>query len=76
MKKKKNLDIPNFTFGLSYQIQYTSFAASMIHQMAWNDETNQLVALTDGKLSVWSYPSVVFVDTDLLQRTVFEKSTR
>ncbi|PVD18640.1 hypothetical protein C0Q70_21190 [Pomacea canaliculata] len=49
--------------------------ASMIHMMAWNNETNMLAALTDGKIFVWYYPSAVYVDKDLLPKTVFEKDT-
>lgn len=57
-----------------YSVNY--FSASMIHMMAWNNETNMLAALTDGKIFVWYYPSAVYVDKDLLPKTVFEKDTR
>ncbi|KAH3859891.1 hypothetical protein DPMN_102712 [Dreissena polymorpha] len=48
----------------------------MIMSLAWNDNTNMLSALADGKFTVWYYPSAVYVDRDLLPRTVFEKEAR
>ncbi|KAH3805332.1 hypothetical protein DPMN_133632 [Dreissena polymorpha] len=48
----------------------------MIMSLAWNDNTNMLAALADGKFTVWYYPSAVYVDRDLLPRTVFEKEAR
>ncbi|KAL8593908.1 hypothetical protein ACOMHN_048345 [Nucella lapillus] len=49
--------------------------ANMIHMMTWNDETNMLAAMTDGKIHVWYYPNAVYVDAELLPRTVAEKDT-
>lgn len=49
--------------------------ASMIHMMFWNDETNMLAAMTDGKIFVWYYPNAVYVDIELLPKTVAEKET-
>ncbi|BFZ00478.1 hypothetical protein BsWGS_03517 [Bradybaena similaris] len=49
--------------------------ANMIQSHAWNDETNMLAALTDGKVLVWYYPNAVYVDKDLLPKTLFEKDT-
>jgi intraflagellar transport protein 80 len=43
--------------------------ATMVSSAAWNDLTEGLVAITDGQLVTWYYPSVVFVDRDLLQLT-------
>lgn len=48
----------------------------MIMSLSWNDNTNMLAALADGKLTVWYYPSAVYVDRDLLPKTVFEKEAR
>lgn len=48
----------------------------MIHYMTWNDETNMLAAMTDGKIFVWYYPSAVYVDSELLPKTMAEKDTR
>jgi intraflagellar transport protein 80 len=44
--------------------------------MFWNDETNMLAAMTDGKIFVWYYPNAVYVDAELLPKTVAEKETR
>lgn len=49
------------------------FIGTMIMSLAWNDATNMLAALADGKFTVWYYPSAVYVDKDLLPKTVFEK---
>ena len=45
----------------------------MIQSLAWNDESNMLAALTDGKLLLWYYPNTAYVDKYLLQKTVFER---
>jgi len=44
----------------------------MVQSLAWNDENNMLVALTDGKLIIFYYPNVAYVDKYLLPRTVHE----
>ncbi|WAR28818.1 IFT80-like protein [Mya arenaria] len=46
---------------------------TMIMSLCWNDNTNMLAALADGKFTVWYYPSAVYVDRDLMPKTVFEK---
>lgn len=43
--------------------------ATMVSSVAWNDQTETLIAIADSRLVTWLYPSVVFVDRDLLQRT-------
>ncbi|PIK37912.1 putative intraflagellar transport protein [Apostichopus japonicus] len=43
--------------------------------LAWNDQTNMLAALQDGKLTVWYYPNAVYVDKELLSSTVSSKDT-
>lgn len=43
--------------------------ATMVSSMKWNDVTETLVALADNRLVTWFYPSVVFIDRDLLART-------
>lgn len=43
--------------------------ATMVASVKWNDSSDILVAIADGKLVVWYYPSVVFVDRDLLPKT-------
>ena len=39
----------------------------MVDCVAWNDSSDMLAALADGKLLTWLYPSVVFVDKDLVE---------
>ncbi|XP_041351349.1 intraflagellar transport protein 80 homolog [Gigantopelta aegis] len=48
---------------------------TMIQCVAWNDTTNMLSAMTDGKLMVWYYPNAAWVDRDLLMKTLIEKDT-
>jgi intraflagellar transport protein 80 len=45
----------------------------MVETMAWNDETDMLAALTDGKFVVWYYPNVMFIDEDVAHLTRLEK---
>lgn len=47
---------------------------TMIDSLAWNDESNMLAALADGKLIVWYYPNAAYVDKSLLPKTVFERN--
>lgn len=49
--------------------------ANMIQSHAWNDETNMLAAMTDGKILVWYCPNGVYIDKNLLPKTLFEKDT-
>ena len=60
---------------LCSNIEY-SFLGTMIMSLSWNDQTNMLAALADGKFTVWYYPSAVYVDRDLLPKTVHEKEAR
>ena len=43
--------------------------AAQVDSVLWNDGTDMLVALADGKLLVWYYPNVVNVDHDLIEKT-------
>eukprot|EP01063_Lacrimia_lanifica_P000259 TRINITY_DN10127_c0_g2_i1.p1 TRINITY_DN10127_c0_g2~~TRINITY_DN10127_c0_g2_i1.p1 ORF type:complete len:778 (+),score=341.25 TRINITY_DN10127_c0_g2_i1:60-2393(+) len=43
--------------------------AAMVSSMKWNDQSEVLIALADLKLVIWYYPSVVFIDKDLLPKT-------
>lgn len=42
---------------------------SHVESFAFNDETDMLVALADGRLRSWYFPQVCFVDMDLLPLT-------
>jgi len=50
--------------------------AVMTESCLWNDNTELLAAITDGKFVVWYYPNVVFIDDDLIPLTKFEKDER
>ena len=52
------------------------FSGTMITTMAWNDNTNMLAAFQDGRFIVWYYPSAVYVDQDILPKTLLEKDSR
>uniref|UniRef100_A0A1I8EJ94 WD_REPEATS_REGION domain-containing protein n=1 Tax=Wuchereria bancrofti TaxID=6293 RepID=A0A1I8EJ94_WUCBA len=45
---------------------------TMVTNILFNDQTNMLAGLQDNRLVVWLYPATVFIDRDLLQKTVFE----
>ena len=49
---------------------------TMIQSLAWNDETNMLAALTDGRFTVWYYPNAIYVDRDILSKTMTSRDAR
>jgi len=40
---------------------------SMVDTFRWNEKNDMLTAISDGKLFVWYYPNVVYVDKDLME---------
>ncbi|XP_062833582.1 intraflagellar transport protein 80 homolog isoform X2 [Anolis carolinensis] len=46
---------------------------TMVHTLAWNDTCNILCGLQDTRFTVWYYPNVVYVDKDLLPKTLCDK---
>uniref|UniRef100_A0AAV2J5C6 Intraflagellar transport 80 n=1 Tax=Knipowitschia caucasica TaxID=637954 RepID=A0AAV2J5C6_KNICA len=46
---------------------------SMVHCMQWNDSANILCGIQDNQFTVWYYPSVVFVDKELLPLSLYVK---
>ncbi|CAM9962929.1 unnamed protein product [Heterosigma akashiwo] len=46
---------------------------TQVDSVEWNDGSDMLAAIADGRLRTWFYPNVVFVDRDLLPLTVQEK---
>ena len=40
-----------------------------VDSAAWHENTEQLVALSDGKLLVWHCPQAVYVDPDFVVTT-------
>ena len=57
-------------------VHYCLCSGTMITTMAWNDNTNMLSAFQDGRFIVWYYPSAVYVDQDILPKTLLEKDSR
>merc|ERR1719321_1992353 len=51
----------------------TEKLGAMVDTFMWNDSTDMLITLADEKLTVYIYPSVVFVDKDLLSKTLHSK---
>jgi intraflagellar transport protein 80 len=45
----------------------------MVDSVKWNDTTDMLAAMIDGRLVVWYYPNVVYVDKDLTTLTKMVK---
>jgi len=55
------------------QADRTEKLGSMVDTFMWNDSADILIALIDEKLVLYTYPSVVFVDKDLLSKTIMPK---
>ena len=49
-------------------------SGSLAEQLIFNDMTNILAGVTDGKIMIWPAPSIVFVDRSLIGKAVIEKS--
>ena len=43
--------------------------ATMVDSACWNESTDILAALSDGRLVFWYYPAVVYIDKDLVNLT-------
>ncbi|NWV82152.1 IFT80 protein, partial [Dasyornis broadbenti] len=46
---------------------------AMVQSLAWNDTSNILCGIQDSRFTVWYYPNTVYVDKDLLPKTLYEK---
>ncbi|KAM7106908.1 intraflagellar transport protein 80 homolog isoform 3-T5 [Ciconia maguari] len=46
---------------------------TMVQTLAWNDTSNILCGIQDTRFTVWYYPNAVYVDKDLLPKTLYEK---
>ncbi|XP_074224840.1 intraflagellar transport protein 80 homolog isoform X3 [Camelus bactrianus] len=46
---------------------------TMVHTLAWNDTCNILCGLQDTRFTVWYYPNTVYVDRDILPKTLYER---
>ncbi|XP_030350764.1 intraflagellar transport protein 80 homolog isoform X2 [Strigops habroptila] len=45
---------------------------TMVQTLAWNDTSNILCGIQDTRFTVWYYPNTVYVDKDLLPKTLYE----
>jgi len=52
----------------------TEKLGAMVDTFMWNDNMDMLIALVDKRLQIFLYPSVVFVDKDLLPKTQLTKN--
>jgi len=43
---------------------------TQVDTLSWNTSSDMFAAIADGRLLVWYYPNVVFVDRDLLESTL------
>lgn len=43
--------------------------STMSYSVSWNDKTETLVSISDGKLNTWFFPTVVYTDRSLLANT-------
>ncbi|KAM4659438.1 intraflagellar transport protein 80 homolog isoform 4-T4 [Amazona ochrocephala] len=48
---------------------------TMVQTLAWNDTSNILCGIQDTRFTVWYYPNTVYVDKDLLPKTLYENET-
>ncbi|XP_066097692.1 intraflagellar transport protein 80 homolog isoform X3 [Saccopteryx bilineata] len=46
---------------------------TMVHTVAWSDTCNILCGLQDTRFTVWYYPNTVYVDRDILPKTLYER---
>jgi intraflagellar transport protein 80 len=67
----KNRDLYMTDIGDTVKIPFK--LATMVDTIAWNDESDLLVAIADGKLTTWYNPHVVEVDQTLLSRSKDEQ---
>ena len=51
-------------------IVYNSLLGSMVSSVAWNDQSNILAGMQDGRFTVWYHPTVVYTDKDLLTEII------
>ena len=49
---------------------------SMVTSVAWNDQSNILAGMQDGRFTVWYHPTVVYTDKDLLYGAIVRREGR
>jgi len=68
--RNKDFFVANVGTGASQSLQIPTFKIiSQIESFTFNDETDVLVGLADGKLYTWYHPATPFIDKDLLSLT-------
>lgn len=48
---------------------------TIVHILAWNDTCTILCRLQDTQFTVWYYFNMVYVDSDILPKTLHERDT-
>lgn len=67
--KNRDLYLTNVrTIGLQRKINKLG---SNISSFVWNDAYNMLAAIADSRFTIWYYPSIVYVDKNLLSRSIY-----
>uniref|UniRef100_A0A8C6HZ14 Intraflagellar transport 80 n=1 Tax=Mus spicilegus TaxID=10103 RepID=A0A8C6HZ14_MUSSI len=46
---------------------------TMVHTLAWCDTCNILCGIQDTRFTVWYYPNTIYVDRDILPKTLYER---
>ncbi len=46
-----------------------------IQNFVWNDAYNMLAGIADSRFVVWFYPSIVYVDKNLLSRSIYQRDS-
>ncbi|EGW14558.1 Intraflagellar transport protein 80-like [Cricetulus griseus] len=46
---------------------------TMVHTLAWCDSCNILCGLQDTRFTVWYYPNTIYVDREILPKTLYER---
>ena len=59
-----------------HQLRHLCFLGTNIGSFRWNDKNSMLAGIADGKLNIWLYPNVVFVDQNLLDKTIYRIESR
>uniref|UniRef100_A0A1I7UPT7 Clathrin heavy chain n=1 Tax=Caenorhabditis tropicalis TaxID=1561998 RepID=A0A1I7UPT7_9PELO len=59
------------TFGISQRMVKIG---SLVEQLVFNDVTNMLCGISEGKIAVWPLPNIAFQDRNLLQKSLIQKT--
>ncbi|EPY34821.1 hypothetical protein AGDE_07815 [Angomonas deanei] len=56
-------------FGPAHTKAELAKLSAMVSSVSWHDQHETIVAVADGRLTTWYYPSILFSDCDLLPKT-------